>query len=588
MMLEIMDTTDEAELRRGVQGPPLAHGGPAVEGPFLGDEFDDDEPQKPTRPRWMERIARSRTVRDWRRRLRWDRGWEEPILTSSAQAAAISPLLTRTHQQQYGVALGQDLLTKQAITGAPQALYQAGVVSATNVCIFGAIGSTKSTLAKTFYTARAIATGQRVAVFDRKQQWQDGTHGGEYLRAANRLGGAVLRFTQDRHPETGQRLGTQLNLLDPAIARSTAGEGSDTSPMGQDELLVMLAEATLERRLTSSEKWALNRAHLAARRQADTEGRVPVLRDVINALYTPTVDDVPGPRHDAGTPHLTHIGIVDDVEVARWGLDVALTLEQFCDDGIYAGFFDGQTWGAPTPENPAGAPLDLVSPRLLVIDTSAIPSNSLILSVVMTITASFLAARWGRMPGYKTLIVEEAYSADKLGAVPAVFRDLVKRSRGIGMGIVSIFHHVTDVEQNSPMWSLMREAEIVHIFRQDKDDDATALIEMYGLPDEMRRTITLLPKGVHLYLRGRLPTTIVRQFRTEWEAEISDTDEAMRFANLTEPTEVATDEELVDAVRGMGGHTRLPESETTTILTPRGTRWGASSPTEPTDQGERA
>lgn len=495
---------------------------------------EDQRPSATTRlRRWWRRswhqAFRGRAARRWARRLHLDRPFDDPMLTSTAQAAVLNPALAETRPQILGPMVGTDLMTTQPLSMSPQGLYMAGFVSSPNVAVFGAIGAAKSTLVKCLYVLRPIALGERVAVFDRKQQKQDGSFGGEYLRAAEAVGrerAGVLRFNSD--PE----LGARINPLDPALAIS----GSDDNGVGQDELLLMLVEASLERRLTPKESWALARAHRRAVTKARETGRVAILEDVVEALYTPDAAAVPGLIDQDGQRHLSAIGIADHRSVTEWGLDIALELEKYIADGPYAGYFDGPTRG------PGGEKLRL-DPQLLVIDTSAVPGSSVILGIIMALTSSYLAARWAQMPGFKTLIVEEAYSSDKLGSVPAILRDTVKRSRGVGISVVSVFHHASDVARDSPMWSLMRECEIAHIFRQDKTDDAEELLDLYGLPGQLGRTIQLLPKGVHVVLRGaRLPKTLLRQYRTTLEVWVTDTDDAMRHAVPTsgEEGDVAT------------------------------------------------
>ncbi|MDO5287112.1 MAG: hypothetical protein Q4G45_09895, partial [Actinomycetia bacterium] len=293
------------------------------------------------------------------------------------------------------------------------------------------------------------------------------------------------------------------------------------SMVGQDELLVLVATEAKGADLSPQERWALAAAHRAAISRARAAGRVAVLGDVVDALYAPDPDSVPGPRDPAaGAPVLDHTGLVDTTEVTRWGLTLALALERLI-QGDLSGILDGPT------EGPDGQPLDLDAP-LLVIDTSALPESSAALGLVMAVMTTFLMSRWVTVPGYKHVVVEEGYSADGLGAVPSMFRTLAKRSRGVGVSIWSVFHHVSDVAPGSPLTALIRETELAFIFRQSKPEDAQMIVDLLGLPEPVTDLLMQLGRGQYLLHRGRrLPPTLVAQFWTPLEQRITDTDTAM-------------------------------------------------------------
>ena len=462
--------------------------------------------------RWMYRRMRSKSSRSWARRLGWDHPVTLTTFTSSIQVTPLDPMLTTTRDPVYGHVYGKDLLTLQPNTGAVQALYDAGVVQSPLVSILGGLGTRKSTTAKTQYALRPLALGTRVAVFDRKQQRDGDAIGGEYTRLARVIPGAQV-VVLHRDP----RVGTRINPLDPAIAAVT----SDSS-VGQDELLRMVAESALGCKMTPEQGFALSAAHHAARRDAEERGQVPILSDVLDRLYTPSLASVPGPRDDAGQPILTGLGIVDVGRVTEWGLTVALSLERYL-QGDLSGIIDGPTTG------PNGEPVDLSAP-LLVIDTSALAEGSEVLGLVMAVISTYLMSRWATVHGYKHLILEEGYSADKWGNVPLILRALAKRSRGVGATIVAIFHHISDVPEDSPLYSLIKESGVAHIFRQDKPEDAEAAVRMFNLPTEMTLQVQTLPAGVNVWIRGSLPPTLATPFRTPLEAWVTDTDEAMRVS----------------------------------------------------------
>lgn len=461
---------------------------------------------------WLWRLLRSPQVYRWVSSWGWNRPAETLMFTSTAQAAALSPALATTHPPITGWLQGQDGITHQPITASPQGMYQAGLITVPGVLIAGDVGLGKSTLMKV-NAARGIACGDLWAVFDRKRQRDHESSGdaGEYWRLAQAVGGQVLTFSRDR------TVGTRINILDPAIRTA----GHDDTGVGQDELLLMVATAALGVPLTAEQRYVLAAAHRAALDTARQDGRVAVLGDVIEALYRPSADAVPGPRDPVGTPHLTAIGLVDQTVMAQWGLSLALALERLV-TGDLSGLLDGETSG------PNGAPVNLDAP-LLVMDTSALPADSTALGLVMAVMSTYLMGRWMTMPGYKNLVVEEGYSADKLQLVPAMFRTLAKRSRGVGASVWSVFHHVSDVDDASPLVSLMRETELAFLFRQSKADDAARLVDLLNLPPSCQEILLTLPRGQYLLVRGkRIPPTTVTQFRTSLEVWITDTDSAMR------------------------------------------------------------
>lgn len=462
--------------------------------------------------RWWYRQLRRRGGRRWAARFGWDRPVTQLTFTSTRQAVALDPLLTTTRGRSYGHPFGTDLLTHQMLTGSPHNLYEAGIITAPIIVILGGVGTRKSSLMKTHYGLRALATGTRLAVFDRKVQREGATVHGEYHRLSRVVPGAET-VVLHRDPE----IGTRINILDPEIAAQT-----DEETVGQDELLRMVATAAMGRPLSPEEAYALAAAHRIGLARATAEGRVAVLSDVVAALYTPTVGSIPGPMK--GTePVLASAGIVDQTRVTEWGLPVALGLERFL-AGDLSGLIDGETRG------PDGRPINLLAP-LLVIDTSTLPEGSVALDLMMAIFSTYLMNRWARVPGEKVLALEEAYSADELGAVSKVIKALVKRSRGVGAAVIAIMHHLSDLSPTSPLYSLIQEASIAHIFNQDKTQDAAQAVEMFNLPAEFAEVIQTLPAGKHVWVRGqnpRLPPTLARAFWTPLEAYITDTDEAMR------------------------------------------------------------
>lgn len=449
------------------------------------------------RRRWY-RFGRGRTAKALVKVAAWHRPAVEGTFASTSQTPALIPLLTSTELRRHGHPLGVDLLTNQAVLEDVRDLYRAGMVNSPNECVIGAVGTAKSTYVK-ISLLRSIQGGGRGVVFDRKRQTQAGEARGEYYRLSSAVGGTTIRIHQD------PAFGTRINILDPAIASVTAA-GED-SVMGQDRLLIMVAEASIGSALTPEQRRALTVAHHAALTAAKQDGRIAVLSDVIQALQHPTQTDLVG---------------VDTDRIREWGLPVVLGLLRYTDTGDLSGLIDGETSG------PRGEDVNF-NANLLVFDTSSLEFGSTALGVMMAVATAFLMSVWVNVPGPKSVVLEETYSADGVGVVPAMFRDLAKRTRGVGASMISVFHHLSDVQPGSPLQSLITESEVVCVFRQDKSADVNAVLELLGLDPSIRELVMTLPRGVHIRKRGaKLPVAIVEPVRTDLEREISFTDDAIQ------------------------------------------------------------
>lgn len=477
----------------------------------------DQEPREP-QPRVM-------SV-SWRRILgpipkglkRWkwlhDLGWYEllekdPVLTSTRQAVPTSPALVETVSTAYtGRPLGMDERTGQIVASDPFDLYRMpNVTQSVNVLIGGDVGVAKSTLVKDHYVLGALERGRQVCVFDRKRQQKVGgkevSGHGEYGRAARFAADSGLVVANVAFSTTG---GATINILDPQISvRGNAEAGI----VGQDHLLVMLAELA-HGALTSEERHCLTAAHRVALDRAAAEGRVAVLSDVVEALYTLTPDQAPH-------PNVEKVGLIDQATLVGWGLKLAMDLSR----SDIKRMVDGESRDAD------GRPLDLAA-DFLVIDTSDLAEGSAQLVLVMALMSSYVSAVWGRTARESVVVVEEGYSAD-LPTAGAVFKSLAKRGRGDGQSLVFVVHHLSDVPEDSPLRSLIKEVGVVHVFRQKIEADAEDFIRTFGLPVTVQR-LTTLPKGTHILQEGtekKRPVRAVSHVQTEADKWVTFTDDVL-------------------------------------------------------------
>lgn len=446
-----------------------------------------------------------------RRRLGSYEESDETIFVSTRQAGALNPAIVSTHPPLAGPITGIDMDTGQPVSTDPHELYDQKRITSPNVVVLGDISSGKSSLVKTQYCVRPVALGTQVAVFDRKDQQGRG----EYVRAAQVCKAPVIRFARSG--------GTTINLLDPRISATSLDDAGDER-VGQDRLLLMVAEHA-HGRLTSTEHYVLRVAHRAALERAKEASRVATLHDVVDALYRPAPSAVP-------RPHLADRGIVTVDRVTEWGLELAMDLERFV-DGDLSGLIDRET----------SATLDLDAP-LLVFDTSALPEESPALALVMALVSSFLTAVWAHRPGRRIIILEEGYHTTRLQSpgttsVATILRSLAKRGRGIGLSFVTVIHHISDVPPNSDAMSLVREADVIHIYQQSRADDAREAVEQFRLPSRLYDTLGSLAKGCHILRIGTEAPRRVRHIRTGLEVWMTDTDEAMTGRRVAGPEGVS-------------------------------------------------
>ncbi|OYN89546.1 ATP-binding protein [Parenemella sanctibonifatiensis] len=454
---------------------------------------------------------RPRGLRRWKLLDRL--GWYEPpheyvLTTSTRQVVPLVPAVVAAYQREFlGRPLGLDDVTGQLVTSDPFQLYAAGLATSVNVLIAGDVGTAKSTLCKDHYVTGQLDLGRRVCTFDRKRQHRHGeTSMGEYGRAAEVA--RTAGYTVAEMSFTNEANGARVNILDPAILTKT-DRGSGL--VGQDRLLRLAAELA-RGPLSSKERWVLKVAHRVALRNAAEQGRVPILSDVIEALFTITRDDA--------SPHerLVEAELVTDETVLEWGMTLAMDLSQ----SDLLQLFDGETCDAD------GQPLNLDA-DLLVIDTSDLGEGSAQQVMLMAVMTTFVASVWATDERASLVIIEEGYSAD-LPTAGQVLRSLSKRGRGLGLGLVFVVHHLSDIPPDSPLRALIKEIGVIHIFRQQTEEDATDVLRTFGLPvsaEELMR----LQKGTHLLREGsdgKHPVRHVAHLQTALDRWVTYTDDNLR------------------------------------------------------------
>lgn len=471
------------------------------------DESGSDDDYIADRGQWED--LKGPTPRGLRRNPVLDRlGWYEVLdrdatITSTRQVVATNPALIRSQPPFSGSPAGIDEQTGMYTGSDPFVLYEQDVIQSINVVIVGDVGVTKSSFVKNHYVQDAIYAGRQVCCFDRKK---NADRQSEYDPAARVVEASGRRVARVRFDRAGG--GARVNILDPRII-PRGGEQHDT--IGQDELLLMVAQL-LHGHLTSEEKFALSAAHKKALAVAAQEQRVPVLSDVVDALFQPDLAYLP--------PALAATGHVSVEDLTGYGLRLGFDLYAAL-EGSLSGLIDGPTRGVD------GNDLDLDA-DLIVVDTSSLQDGSVALMLVMAIMTSFISSVWSMSARQSVVVVEEGYSAD-FPAVASIFRSLAKRGRGVGVSLVLVLHHLSDIDASSPLAALFRETGILHLFRQAQAAEAKHTNDLLGLGD-LTDSIQQLAKGTHILIEGRpetRPPRVVCHVRTDLDRWVNYTDAAI-------------------------------------------------------------
>ncbi|MDO5498634.1 MAG: hypothetical protein Q4F67_03020 [Propionibacteriaceae bacterium] len=397
---------------------------------------------------------------------------------------------------QEGILNGRDRLSGSMVAHDPFTAYRKRAITSPNVVIMGAIGSGKSSLIKTCFALRPLVfERRRVMVIDKKIK--DGA--GEYTDLVHRYGGEPFRMSQDG-------TGTRLNLMDPVIYRG-AGEKA--------QLRLLRAVAEIARGgnepLSTWELKALRMARAGAMREAEVDGRIPTLDDLVPRLG----------RMDPGTiapdPLLHDLSPASLERLHQAGVELRFIFEDAL-LGELAGMFDG-----PTSDHVA-----LTSP-LQSFDVSSLPDDGPAVPMVVTVANAWLMGTLRHSPGWHTTFVgEEGWHLIE-GGGGRFMRANTKLSRSLGLSNVISLHRPGDVPLDSPGMSLLTEAQTIYLYRQDRSIDLDTVISLYDLAESNRDVLKRLGTGEHLLKIGHRREIQVQHLLSDMEAQLIDTNEAMIF-----------------------------------------------------------
>ena len=408
--------------------------------------------------------------------------------TTTRQAEILNTALIGPPTGTEGVVNGRDVLSRTSISHDPVTAYNAQPrkVSSPNTVVMGDVGAGKSSFVKTVCVLRPLLLQDRRAViFDKKDQAGEG----EYSNVVRRYGYEPIRFTADG-------TGTRLNLMDPMIARGTGVKG-------QARLLNIITRLGRgDQSLNEWEEEALRDALATTLARFENVKRPPVLADVLPLLGSVDASRYAGLSADARD------------KLHQAGLSVRWTLNGLLDE--YAGLLDGET----------SAGVDLTG-KLTSFDISQLPDDGPAVPVVMAIGNMWMLGRLRNERGPRTTVVYEEGWHMIGGPSAQLIKSNQKLSRGLGISNVFVMHKGTDIPRDSPGVTIIQEAQSIYVFRQGRPEDAAWCQETFGFAPETAETIERLRDGHFIFKYGAQPETHVQHIRSQWEIDVTNTDEAL-------------------------------------------------------------
>ncbi|HLI44160.1 MAG TPA: hypothetical protein VKU92_06790 [Acidimicrobiales bacterium] len=402
---------------------------------------------------------------------------------TTAQLAVAYPFAASLPLPVGRVLVGRDLAGGR-FAHDPFDLYASGALTNPNITVLGQIGRGKSSLVKT-YLYRHAAFGRRVAVLDPK---------GEYTALATALGTEPIRLSS--------RGGTRVNPLQALGGAVKAPSTRQTAELRLQRLALLgaLAEATLHRRLLSTERLALELALDAC----VSTGRTPTLGDVVASVLAPSAESA----RAAGTSRET---LVAD------GRSVGLELRRLV-LGDLAGMFDGTT-----------SPRALLRPDVLVVDLSEV-YHSEALPALMVCAAAWLQAMTGAGDERTIFVVDEAWAVLSELAVARYLRSSWKLARARGLANVAVCHRASDLasvgetgsEEARLAEGLLADSETVICYAQPASE-LPALSALLGCSVKEIEYLPRLGRGVALWRVGER-RFLVEHLLSSTERELVDTD----------------------------------------------------------------
>lgn len=415
--------------------------------------------------------------------------------TSTRQAEILNSTLIAAPTGAAGVSIGRDVMSRTGVNSDPITGYNATpkLVTSTGVVVLGDVGSGKSSGVKCMYVIRPLVLKQRrVVIFDKKDEGGEG----EYSELCRHYGHDPLRFTLDG---TGEK----LNLLDPLL--STRGDD------GQDNHLELLYTVpSLVRAGVSADEWerkAIRLAYRALRRSFET-GRVPTLTDLVQRLGI----------IENGEQSLAGLSSPAKERLHQAGVSIRWVFDDLMDS--YGAVFDGETSQSVRLDG-----------RITSFDISQLPDAGPSIPTVMGVANLWLLATARRQRGWKTNVINEEAWYIMATELAKQAKSNTKLARGLGLSNVYVMHKGSDTPLGSPGMSVIQEAHTIHVYRQNRPEEAAWCVRTFGFEQETARIIEALDNGHYIFKVGAgNPETEVEHLRSDWEKLMTNTDSALSTA----------------------------------------------------------
>lgn len=426
------------------------------------------------------------------------RGWYAPMLagapSTTKQAEILNTGIIGAPTGIEGVVNGTDNLSSTMISHDAPTAYNMipRKITSPNVLVLGTVGSGKSSFTKTVLVMRPLLLRKhRAVVFDKKDQGGEG----EYSSVARRVGAEPLRFDPDGS-------GTRLNLMDPFIAQGTGLQG---------QMLLINAVARIARNDLPATEWEEKATRYALQNLFTRFEAAGITRAATTADLLPHLGDVPVDQSlSADAQERFH----------QAGVSIRFGLENLLE--TYAGVFDGET-----SQN-----VDL-NHKLTSFDVSQLPDDGPAVPTVMAIGNMWLMGRLRKDRGYITNVIYEEGWHMIGGPSARLVKANQKLSRSLGISNVFVMHKGTDIPEDSPGYTVVQEAQTIYAFRQDRDEDARWVARTFNLTPDTANSLMNLNPGNCIFKYGSNPETHMRHIRSDWEIEVTNTDEAMAAGAAT-------------------------------------------------------
>ena len=90
-----------------------------------------------------------------------------------------------------------------------------------------------------------------------------------------------------------------------------------------------------------------------------------------------------------------------------------------------------------------------------------------------------------------------------------------------------VISHISDIPSTSEAIAMIKEAQTIHLFRQEHDDDIADCVRYFNLEQSNAAALGALPQGDHLLKVGTHKEIRVHHRRTAREEHFTATDSAM-------------------------------------------------------------